>query len=83
VSKYIHKPDGIDAMLLLAGLAARWVPIRYYKGARINGTGCWQVFTTDRPLIAAHMMGDESFESWVAIIQQICRRREKMKETST
>lgn len=77
MSKYIHKPDGIDAMLTLAGLAAKWVPIRYDRGARISGSGCWHVCYSNSGLrITAHMVGDESFESWVEIIQKMCRKRE-------
>lgn len=59
----IDLPDGVHAMLAVAGYRADYLPPKYVNGARIKGTGGFQIID-EQGTCMYHLPLGSSFDEW-------------------
>jgi hypothetical protein len=63
----IDLPDGIDEMLAITGYQAEYLAAKYVNGARIKGTGGFQI-TDNMGTCMAHLPLGADFEDWRRVL---------------
>lgn len=74
----IDLPDGVHAMLAVAGYKADYLPPKYVNGARIKGTGGFQIIDENGACMA-HLPLGATFEDWQRALGTVLDYKEALR----